>query len=76
MKKKIIIIAIIYILGYVCSYFMIKQTMKSFGSGKWTTSDRRITLLLSTGSWLTVIGTVGTNAILHIETLPDEPANW
>lgn len=76
MKKRFVIIAVIYIIGYVCSYFMIRQTMKSFCNGKWTTSDRGITLLLSTGSWMTVIGTGGAFAMLYIETLPDEPANW
>ncbi len=71
MKRKILII-IIYLSGYVCSYTYGKYTLMQY-ENKWTKSDRAFTLVLSLGSWLSV---VAVSYLDLLNTSDTENADW
>lgn len=72
MKKKIFII---YIIGYVISYFTVRNDIKT-NYGTWTTGNRNFALLISLGSWLTVTA-VGANYFIDFAIKNrNEPAKW
>lgn len=61
--KKTILIVILYLAGCVTSYKYTKFTkIKYKAPHEWTKGDRKLTITLSTFSWLTVIA----NSINHI----------
>lgn len=74
MKKRILIV-IIYFTGYVFAY---KYTKFNFQRDKinkeWTKGDRRFSLLLSGGSWLTVASMGIIHGISSFSN--DEKAEW
>lgn len=69
MKKpfKILLIALIYLSGYYCSYQYRKST-QMIRHNKWTVLDRKVALAVSSFSWIAVFA----NAIDNISFAKDE----
>lgn len=71
--KKTILIIVIYLLGYVCSYQYWKFNVQE-DLGKWTKGDRSVALVVSIGSWCIVPAMIIVHGIRSADN--DESAEW
>lgn len=70
MSKELSVI--IYVIGYVACYVMIKKAMKE---KIWTVGDRNIALFCSLSSWVGVLASLAL-LLFNREIKKDKPAKW
>tara|TARA_R110000803_G_scaffold1731_3_gene5605 strand:+ start:1494 stop:1766 length:273 start_codon:yes stop_codon:yes gene_type:complete len=66
-ERKMLWILLIYLAGYVTSYLVIKKAVRD---GSWKLSDRVFCLVVSLGSWMSVIAGLITGSVLYISEPP------
>lgn len=74
MKKGIII----YLIGFVCSYFYTKYNIMQYRQGSeitWTEGDRCFALTISVASWANVGAMAIVNLVAETQKM-DEKATW
>jgi len=74
--KKIIVIALIYLIGCVVSYNYVKFNLtQDHPEKEWTKGDRAFSIGMSCGSWLTLIPMGIVHGIREVHN-NDEKADW
>jgi ascorbate-specific PTS system EIIC-type component UlaA len=74
--RRAVAIVLIYLSGYFFAYDSTKAILMSKKHTKqWTVGDRRLALVLSTGSWL-VVGANGIYYCVNRLTENQDKANW
>lgn len=68
------IFLIIYFTGYIASYFVVRNTVKS--EREYTVSDRALTMMFSCLSWVSVFCCLLLRLIVWIVRNKNKPAKW
>ena len=53
--NSITLLVILYTIGYIGSYTLLRERAKDYNGGGWVVMDKLIVLMLSLMSWLTLI---------------------
>ncbi len=64
---------IIYIIGFVCNYYLTRYLFKRFAQSSWTWGRIAETALISLFSWLSVIINIFIGLILFFKSKKDPP---
>lgn len=75
-RKKLLIGWIIYLTGYVCSYLIIRADTKIVAHGQYTVANRNICLIISLGSWISVVAAGFHYMVDLTDVKQSDPANW